>query len=826
MSLCGLCGLIVFQVNPCLHFRTVCNTVLRRSSPNVPKPGCEHFVGREEDIEIVVKGLYSESTKVISIVGPPGMGKSTLAKYIGHEMILHFFIVHYVNMAEFPDYNLKKALAEKIYQSLPGATPANATFRDLLLWAYSLPAHGFNHLIILDNCDSAINNQREEFQEAVQDVIDISSYVKFLTTSQEEMVFLNVAPLVHKVKPLSENSAHKLLDHKTSSGLLSDAEKKQIAELTGKIPLALQIINSLLNVKLKPPSPAEVIAELEKNPISTLSDPKLTSVGQLNISISISYDYLSINLQKTIRHIALFQGPFREYDAIAMLRGYNRNVSEDLLRKFLGELVMRSLIEYDDETGMYQFHKLIRDFFLTQNTEADRDVFDAIFYLYYGQAVCSLNELYLKSPRGALATLHQERCHLKHFMSTFRIPDKQYVIGGKPWQCFDNALRLGYLRILFSLDDLIKPLKNIRESMETWVVDREDTKKQLVKSLVLVNSIEHLGHFTELKHGRDQAVQQFMWRVDVIESLPMQEEVYADFYFQFLRYEPELGEEKVKLYHERLLHKLKHSELSCHLGMCSYYEIGIAHFKLRNYDKSITFLEKSIHGEEFANFSTLVKVRSLLCLRQAYSMAAVREIISNTSHISMNLLNMFPSMVNSTSSIVYLNLLVFHDYMQFLHNASEPHKMRAIQEKILGTLYRFGVKGDVKTVLSSYGLARHFYQGKEYRRVINIALYALECLEAVQQKVTMTREKVDIHMILSESLYHLGFSALANNFFTNITELLLTMDLRDHFYYQNFVLSCSYLVKLGNFAYFSTCSSSILFSSLYRPSDVDPVKIP
>lgn len=72
-------------------------------------------------------------------------------------------------------------------------------------------------------------------------------------------------------------------------------------------------------------------------------------------------------------------------------------------------------------------------------------------------------------------------------------------------------------------------------------------------------------------------------------------------------------------------------------------------------------------------------------------------------------------------------------------------------------------------------------------------------------------------MILSKSFYHLG-STRANELFANTTELLLTLDLRDSFYYQNFVASCSYLVKLGNFAYFGTCCSSILLSSLYVPN--------
>lgn len=61
------------------------------------------FVGREAYIEMLCKVIdfTDERYKVISIVGPPGVGKSTLALHIANEM-KHFAKVCYIDLSGYP----------------------------------------------------------------------------------------------------------------------------------------------------------------------------------------------------------------------------------------------------------------------------------------------------------------------------------------------------------------------------------------------------------------------------------------------------------------------------------------------------------------------------------------------------------------------------------------------------------------------------------------------------------------------------------------------------------------------------------------------------
>ena len=71
------------------------------------------FVGRETELNDVLQLLdFDQSdTRVVSIDGPPGFGKSTLAIKVGHQMDRKGTNVLYVNMLE---VSTMQVLAEKV----------------------------------------------------------------------------------------------------------------------------------------------------------------------------------------------------------------------------------------------------------------------------------------------------------------------------------------------------------------------------------------------------------------------------------------------------------------------------------------------------------------------------------------------------------------------------------------------------------------------------------------------------------------------------------------------------------------------------------------
>ena len=68
-------------------------------------PHVDNFVGREEDIRNITGYLDFDHSniQVVLIVGPPGFGKSTLAKRIGHIFLRKSVKVHYADIRAVTD---------------------------------------------------------------------------------------------------------------------------------------------------------------------------------------------------------------------------------------------------------------------------------------------------------------------------------------------------------------------------------------------------------------------------------------------------------------------------------------------------------------------------------------------------------------------------------------------------------------------------------------------------------------------------------------------------------------------------------------------------
>ena len=793
----------MLYVNP--NFYRYVFTILNRPfSPNFPYQ-CKNFIGRNKDVERLVEFIDFSNTsqpEIICIVGPPGIGKSALAIYVGNEMIVKFkgAILHYVDMSEFPDGQLKKVLAEKLYFG----APQNVTFDRLLRWAST---RYWNNLIVLDNCDECINSQKQAFQEAIEDILNHSDgTIRFLITSREETMFLEPYH-VHKLQPLSENSACELLEQKIPS-VLNETEKKQIAERTGEMPLALQIIGSLLSIKIAPPTPQQIIAKLKKNPIPTLSPPKLARSLQLNFSIGLSYNYLDSKLQKIGRYLALFSGSFNASAAIHILMfisNSSRSPVEDLeyFTNSLNELVTRSLLEFDEYTGRYNFHRLIKEFFLLHSDKSENHRFIRAFQNYFSHLLCKLTTLYYdRDPLKALAILDLERHNLLHFMTNINDPlvyDQALFIYDTSLTCFDNALNSNFLSIRFLPKELISPVRSVTSILGVELLKGRMKKANFFSHFV--NFIYHLSSLTELVKGRDQAINEFKKRVDTIEYLgdsnPDSNDQYILFYEHFLEYESELGEDKARLYFERILKKAR--GLTCNDG-CDYKTMANSYSHLGKYETSVKFYEKALEEE---HYGTAVKVHMLLEIRYMYGLLQD----TNKQHeADEKLINMFPLLINMTSSSVYANMYTFQRYMKFLWRTSESNKTKEISEKMIESLSELG-KGDIDTIKRAHKLAEELYEHKEYHRAAKVASYILDSLQGLDgsQQQSMSKENVSIHMILGKSTYHSGNYSKANAFFVSIIDSLLVSNQID----ENFATCCSYLIYLRNFEYIHDCYSSV-----------------
>ena len=173
-------GVVLYHTTDCYQLGVCVSKTL---------PPVDNFVGREEDIRNITSYLdfTTSDVQVVHIVGPPGFGKSTLAKKIG-ELFLRKWVllkriyIHYIDVRQ----NMIKdvdTLSEKIVLSMVESRQTKVTLSDL---RDKLDETFSKTLIILDNCDELIEQSRDDFSHALKFITaSPRKNIKYIITSQK-----------------------------------------------------------------------------------------------------------------------------------------------------------------------------------------------------------------------------------------------------------------------------------------------------------------------------------------------------------------------------------------------------------------------------------------------------------------------------------------------------------------------------------------------------------------------------------------------------------------------------------------------------------------
>ena len=166
----------------------------------------DNFVGREEDVRNITGYLdfTTSDVQVVHIVGPPGFGKSTLAKKVGEIFVRKWVNVHYVDVRQRMVKDVD-TLSEKIVLTMVESRRNRVTLSDL---EDKVRKTNRETLIILDNCDELFEYA---FFEALKLLTLASSQknVRFLLTSQKHDIDINFR--LHAIYNLSSEAALQLL---------------------------------------------------------------------------------------------------------------------------------------------------------------------------------------------------------------------------------------------------------------------------------------------------------------------------------------------------------------------------------------------------------------------------------------------------------------------------------------------------------------------------------------------------------------------------------------------------------------------------------------
>ena len=324
-----------------------------RSSVEEPVAATKHnlpaqltrLVGRAEALQSLKRKLGDG--RLLSVVGPPGVGKTSIALRVAETMISHFR--HGVWLIDLGSINSGSLVAS----ALASALPVEVRSSDIL--SGITEALRYKHLLLLfDNCEHLI----DETTMIVGEVLRVAEEAKVMTTSREplriegEQVFrlspLNVPPLVANFRPMDLLTYPAVqLFFERAAAVVNDFEVKeadaayaaQICRGLDGNPLAIEMAAARVDA-----FGIEGVARRIADRTSLLADShRGTPPRQRTIASALewSYQLLSEREKNVLRGLGIFSGSFTLDAAIALFSSENDTATT------LADLVCKSLISVD-----------------------------------------------------------------------------------------------------------------------------------------------------------------------------------------------------------------------------------------------------------------------------------------------------------------------------------------------------------------------------------------------------------------------------------------------------------------------------------------------
>ena len=336
------------------------------------------FIGRELERGQIQHHFAQEKHRLVTIVGPGGMGKTRLAITLGKDMLSQFQDgIYFVDLSPLanPD-EIPLAIASTLEYEAPDKS--KELFQQLLKAIKTenllLILDNFEHLLagatlinsLLQTCPEiyVLVTSRQRLNLATEYRFELGG-LDFPTelTPENAMAYTAVQLFV-------ENGRHLQSDFAVTDENL--AEIIQICQLVQGMPLGLVLAASWLEML----TPAEISAEI-KNSLEFLSS-ELADLPPRQRSMHAVFDYswqmLSPAEQKICANLTVFRGGFTREAAT--------QVADANLRVLLN-LVNKTFLQRDPENGRFSMHELLRQFAAAQRQLLDSEDQAALRHCQY-----------------------------------------------------------------------------------------------------------------------------------------------------------------------------------------------------------------------------------------------------------------------------------------------------------------------------------------------------------------------------------------------------------------------------------------------------------
>lgn len=302
-------------------------------------PAAVSLVGRDAEIAALRALLLDSATRLVTLAGGPGVGKTALAVATATELAgEHFERALFIEFATLPDpvlvpTKIALALGVRDVRGESVTVSVGSAIGDGSL------------LLVLDNFERMI-----AAAPVIAELVGATRNLKVLVTSRIPL-HLSMERVV-KVEPLTPDSSARLLIDRIATGgtphLHDDTEIAELARALGGLPLAINLAAPLLGT-----ASAHELATRLKHPLDVLA--------AMHDAIAWSYDLLAVKEQHLLRALAVFDGGFTEEGAQHVAAG--ADALETL--QALARLIDHSLVSVS-ETGTsdveFGLHPLVSEF--------------------------------------------------------------------------------------------------------------------------------------------------------------------------------------------------------------------------------------------------------------------------------------------------------------------------------------------------------------------------------------------------------------------------------------------------------------------------------
>ncbi len=352
------------------------------------------FLGREDESVEIARLLNDPSCRLLTLIGPGGIGKTRLALQTAAERIEDFAHgVHLISLAPLrsPDF-LISTIAEALKFSFYSREDQKVQLLNYL--------RGKEILLILDNFEHLI-----EGVAIIGEILSSSPKVKILATSREllnlkgEWIFHVRGMKVPHVEEMDVDgySAVQLFRynvHRVDANLtITDEDKRfviRICQLVGGMPLGIELASAWLRML----SCKEIAQEIEKNLDFLASSMRDVPERHRSMRAVFEYSWNLISLQEktVLRRLSIFRGEFQRAAAERVA-----SASLPLLAALVDKSLLRKTI-----SGNYEMLNIVRLYAAQKLAEEnkERDSVQNLHCKYYSDFLEEMEKNFIGAEQG------------------------------------------------------------------------------------------------------------------------------------------------------------------------------------------------------------------------------------------------------------------------------------------------------------------------------------------------------------------------------------------------------------------------------------------